>query len=42
MNDDQPFLMFNALWFKPEGGRKSYQKYMALAGPLLRRFGGGW
>jgi len=40
MNDDQPFLMFNALWFKPEGGSKSYQKYMALAGPILRRFGG--
>lgn len=40
VGDDQPFLMFNALWFKPGGGRQSYRQYMALAGPILRRHGG--
>lgn len=40
MDDDKPFLMFNALWLKPEGGRESYRRYLALAGPVLRRFGG--
>ncbi len=40
MADDQPFLMLNALWFKPEGGREDYERYMALAGPVLKRFGG--
>lgn len=40
MDDARPFLMFNALWFKPQGGRESYRQYLALAGPVLRRHGG--
>ena len=40
MTDDKPFLMLNALWFKPEGGAKSYRKYMAAVAPILERFGG--
>ncbi|MCF8033990.1 MAG: DUF1330 domain-containing protein [Desulfarculaceae bacterium] len=40
MNHGQPFLMLNALWFKPEGGRESYRRYMKLAGPVLAKHGG--
>ncbi|MCB2185669.1 MAG: DUF1330 domain-containing protein [Deltaproteobacteria bacterium] len=40
MRDDQPFLMFNALWFKPDTGSATYKKYLALAAPVLRRHGG--
>ena len=40
MDDNKPFLMLNALWFKPQGGKESYQQYMALAAPLLEKYGG--
>lgn len=39
MDDAKPFLMLNALWFKP-GGRETYQRYLEATGPLLRRVGG--
>ena len=35
---DKPFLMFNALWFKPEGGWEGYRRYMELAAPLLKEY----
>ncbi len=40
MNDDKPFLMLNALWFKPNGGWERYQQYLSQAGPILRKYGG--
>ncbi|MBU2489210.1 MAG: DUF1330 domain-containing protein [Proteobacteria bacterium] len=40
MDDNKPFLMLNALWFKPEGGRESYNRYMAAVAPILESFGG--
>ncbi|MCB2227215.1 MAG: DUF1330 domain-containing protein [Desulfarculaceae bacterium] len=40
MPDDKPFLMLNALWFKPESGPESYRRYMKLAGPVLAKYGG--
>ena len=40
MNDDEPFAMLNALWFKPEGGAERYREYMQAAGPLVAKFGG--
>ena len=39
MDDNQPFVMFNALWFKPDGGMALYEKYMAAAAPLLKKYG---
>ena len=32
--------MFNALWFKADGGEQRYREYMKAVGPLMRRAGG--
>lgn len=40
MRDEDKFYMLNALWFKPDGGRETYQRYMRAAGPIVARFGG--
>ncbi len=37
---DTPILMFNALWFKPDGGEAKYRDYMAAAFPIVARHGG--
>lgn len=36
---DSPFFMFNALWFKPDGGAETYQRYLEAARPLLKKYG---
>ena len=40
MTDDTPILMFNALWFKPDGGAEKYREYMRAAFPIMQRHGG--
>ena len=40
MPDESPILMFNALWFKPDGGAEKYREYMAAASPIMVRHGG--
>lgn len=40
MPDDTPILMFNALWFKPDGGAAQYREYMREAFPIVTRHGG--
>jgi uncharacterized protein (DUF1330 family) len=40
MPDTSPILMFNALWFKPDGGAKKYQEYMRAVFPVVQRHGG--
>lgn len=31
--------MFNALWFKPDGGAEKYREYMQAVSPLLAKYG---
>lgn len=33
-------FIFNALWFKPDGGAEMYREYMERAEPLVRAIGG--
>ena len=40
MPDDTPILMFNALWFNPDGGAEKYLEYMRAAFPIVQRHGG--
>jgi uncharacterized protein (DUF1330 family) len=40
MKNDTEFYMLNALWFKPDGGMESYQKYMHAVTPLLKKYNG--
>lgn len=40
MPDESPILMFNALWFKPDGGEAKYREYMRAAFPIVARHGG--
>lgn len=40
MTDTSPILMFNALWFKPDGGAEKYREYMRAAHPIMQRHGG--
>lgn len=40
MPDDTPILMFNALWFKPDGGAEKYREYMRAASPIVQRHDG--
>ncbi len=40
MPDTAPILMFNALWFKPDGGAERYRDYMRAAYPIMQRHGG--
>ncbi len=37
---DEKVYMFNALWFKPDGGMKKYKAYLKAAGPFVARHGG--
>jgi uncharacterized protein (DUF1330 family) len=38
-HDDTPVVMLNLLRFKPDGGRDRYLQYIAMAKPILARFG---
>ncbi|MET0936183.1 MAG: DUF1330 domain-containing protein [Luteibacter sp.] len=38
-NDDSPVVMLNLIRFEPEGGRERYLEYLAMARPILARFG---
>lgn len=33
-------FIFNALWFKPDGGAEKYREYLERAEPLVRGIGG--
>ncbi|PCI76721.1 MAG: hypothetical protein COB20_09810 [SAR86 cluster bacterium] len=37
---DTSFFMFNALWFKEEGGAAKYAEYLQAAGPFVAKHGG--
>ena len=37
---DASFFMFNALWFKEEGGAAKYGEYLQAAGPFVVKHGG--
>ena len=39
INSDKRVYMLNSLWFKPNGGYDSYQKYMKAVGPILEKYG---
>ncbi|WP_145636849.1 DUF1330 domain-containing protein [Rhizobium sp. ERR 1071] len=38
-DDGQPVVMLNLLRFKPDGGRQRYLDYLAMAGPIVARYG---
>ncbi len=38
-DDGKPVVMLNLLRFRPEGGREHYLEYLALAGPIVTRYG---
>ena len=38
---DQAVYMFNALWFKKDGGAKNYNKYLAAAHEVSEKLGIG-
>jgi len=38
-SDDERFFMFNALWFKPDGGAEKYSEYLKAAGPFAAKHG---
>jgi len=38
--DDESFFMFNALWFKEDGGAAKYAEYLQAAGPFVVKHGG--
>lgn len=38
-DDEQPIVMLNLLRFKNDGGRQRYLDYLALAGPIVSRYG---
>lgn len=37
---DSNIYMFNAVWFKANGGEQRYREYMRAVGPLMRSVGG--
>ena len=37
--NDTPFLMLNALWFKPDGGAAMYKEYLKGALPFVEKYG---
>lgn len=39
-DSDERIYMFNAVWFKPDGGRDKYRKYMRVVIPLIKEVGG--
>jgi len=38
-HDETPVVMLNLLRFEPDGGRDRYLQYIAMAKPILARFG---
>ncbi len=38
-DDHQPIVMLNLLRFKADGGRQRYFDYLAMAGPIVARYG---
>ncbi|MBW9070136.1 DUF1330 domain-containing protein [Agrobacterium pusense] len=38
-DDGQPIVMLNLLRFKADGGRQRYLDYLAMAGPIVARYG---
>ncbi|WP_368517969.1 DUF1330 domain-containing protein [Rhizobium sp.] len=38
-DDGQPVVMLNLLRFKADGGRQRYLDYLAMAGPIVARYG---
>jgi uncharacterized protein (DUF1330 family) len=36
---EQKVYMFNALWFKPDGGAEKYMEYIQAASPLAEKYG---
>jgi uncharacterized protein (DUF1330 family) len=38
-DDGEPIVMLNLLRFHPDGGRERYAEYLAVAGPLVNRYG---
>jgi len=38
-DDGKPVTMLNLLRFRPDGGRDRYAEYLAVAGPLVARYG---
>ncbi|MBL4580787.1 MAG: DUF1330 domain-containing protein [Gammaproteobacteria bacterium] len=38
--DEESFFMFNALWFKADGGAAKYVEYLEAAGPFVAKHGG--
>ncbi|WP_348642390.1 DUF1330 domain-containing protein [Rhizobium sp. ERR 922] len=38
-DDGQPVVMLNLLRFKVDGGRQRYLDYLAMAGPIVARYG---
>lgn len=39
MSEDTVVYMFNALWFKPDGGAEKYSEYMRATVPLTKKYG---
>jgi len=37
---EESFFMFNALWFKADGGAAKYAEYLQAAGPFVAKHGG--
>ena len=37
--DNEPFLMLNALWYKPDGGKEKYSEYLKAAAPFSAKYG---
>ncbi len=37
---DESFFMFNALWFKQDGGAAKYGEYLQAAGSFVAKYGG--
>ncbi|SFB56010.1 Uncharacterized conserved protein, DUF1330 family [Rhizobium sp. NFR07] len=38
-DDGQPIVMLNLLRFKADGGRRRYLDYLAMASPIVERYG---
>lgn len=38
-DDGEPIVMLNLLRFKADGGRQRYLDYLAMAGPIVARYG---
>jgi len=37
---DERLFMLNVLWFKPDGGKEMYNRYLKAAGPFVAEYGG--